>query len=261
MWLHVNSTRAVAFLGQSARRARPRRCPSLPRPDRQRRHRRLGASCAGSAGRRPCARRPIHTAARHCWHAGSPENGEPSVTTARTRSGRARASSRAKTPPRLHPTTSTGRGSSIASSRAASRSIVSAFAPRFQPSPHGWTRHPARRQRAAQFHRRPVVGDEAGDDQRRRAVLGPARPQMPEPAPRPRAEPRRLRQPHPPRRRRVVRPYRNSPPPIRSRSAWGRRTRPSAVWWFSSSGTRIRGLASAVLLSVWAKRTLPSASR
>ena len=38
-------------------------------------------------------------------------------------------------------------------------------------------------------------------------------------------------------------------------------TRPSAVWWFSSSGTRILGEARAVLLSVWAKRTLPSLPR
>jgi oligopeptidase B len=50
-------------------------------------------------------------------------------------------------------------------------------------------------------------------------------------------------------------------PPISSCSALGSRTRPSSVWWFSSSGTRMRGLASAVLLSVWAKRTLPSAPR
>ena len=29
------------------------------------------AHCAGSAGRRPCARKPIRTAAKHCWR-GSP---------------------------------------------------------------------------------------------------------------------------------------------------------------------------------------------
>ena len=39
---------------------------------------------------------------------GSPEKGEPSVTTARTRSGTARASSRANRPPRLQPTSRIG---------------------------------------------------------------------------------------------------------------------------------------------------------
>ena len=51
---------------------------------------------------------------------------------------------------------------------------------------------------------------------------------------------------------------RYSPRPSADEAPCGSRTRPSAVWWFSSSGTRMRGRASAVLLSVWAKRTLPS---
>ena len=34
-------------------------------------------------------------------------------------------------------------------------------------------------------------------------------------------------------------------------SAVGRVTEPSAFWWFSSSGMRMRGLAMAVLFSVY----------
>ena len=67
----------------------------------------------------------------------SPEKGEPSVTTARTLSGCVRASSRANSPPRLHPTSSTLRWSCTASSRRPSCSSVSARAPLLVPNSHG----------------------------------------------------------------------------------------------------------------------------
>jgi hypothetical protein len=35
---------------------------------------------------------------------------------------------------------------------------------------------------------------------------------------------------------------------------------PSRFWWFSHSGTRMRGQAATVLFSVWQKRTVPAAS-
>ena len=73
---------------------------------------------------------------------GSPLNGEPKVTTALTRSGCARASARANTPPRLHPTISSGWSGETTSIRARNRSTMSAVAPMFQPSCHGCTRQP-----------------------------------------------------------------------------------------------------------------------
>src|SRR4249919_1504711 len=118
-------------------------------------------------------------------------------------------------------------------------------------------------QRLAKFKRGVIVGDEAGDDQRRRAVGGAARARM---AKLPRDmchQSRDFLDPHPAGWGPVVAgpAHRYSSPPISGRIASGSLTRPSAVWWFSSSGTRMRGEASAVLLSVWAKRTLPSALR
>ena len=45
------------------------------------------------------------------------------------------------------------------------------------------------------------------------------------------------------------------------RSTGGTVTLPSAFWYSSSTGIKIRGLAITVLLSVWQYFTLPSASR
>src|SRR4051794_20706862 len=56
-------------------------------------------------------------------------------------------------------------------------------------------------------------------------------------------------------------PVQRNSQPISCCIAAGSFTRPSAIWWFSRSGTRIRGLAKAVLLSVCAKRTFPSDPR
>ena len=103
-------------------------------------------------------------------------------------------------------------------------------------------------------------GRRTRDDQRRRAV---GRPQRPASSRTPRhmrgsshaASPSRSRSDGG--RSSPSHAQRNSRP-ISSCSALGSRTRPSAVWWFSSSGTRMRGLASAVLLSVCANRTFPS---
>ena len=191
-------------------------------------------SVARSAGRRPCARRPTRTAATHCSPCGSPENGEPNVTTALTRSGcvqrqrarehpaqappdhQHRLAGRDRVEPRPQPLDRVGPGAQ-----------VPAHLPRMHPPSGGG-------QRAAQFHRRPVVGDEAGDDQRRRPVLGPARPQMAEPAPRPHAEPRRLVQSasttaaarrHGPRDLEIFVPAHQ-----RRGALAASRTRPSAVW-------------------------------
>src|SRR5436190_1726083 len=73
----------------------------------------------------------------------SPEKGEPSVTTARTRSGNARATSRANSPPRLQPTSSTFSFLEIWSSRCLSRATVSARAPQLTPISQPCTRQPS----------------------------------------------------------------------------------------------------------------------
>ena len=108
MWLQRIST-ALSRVSSVPARRRDGDEPVPARPDRQRRHRRLGQRCRESADRRPCGRRPARRAARR-WSAGEgrPTPAMPSVTTARTRSGSTRASSRAKSPPRLQPTTSIG---------------------------------------------------------------------------------------------------------------------------------------------------------
>ncbi len=116
----------------------------------------------------------------------------------------------------------------------------------------------------AQCQRRSVGGDEAGNDQCWRPIDGSTRAQMSETVPESREQGSRFVISAPCGRRPVVAfeaiPQRNSPP-SRACNALGNFTRPSSVWWFSSSGTRIRGLASAVLLSVCANRTFPSLPR
>ena len=65
---------------------------------------------------------------------------------------------------------------------------------------------PARpRERAADVHRRPVGGEEAGDDQRRRPVLRAARAERAEPGKQPRQVPGEFAHAMPARRRKVVR--------------------------------------------------------
>ena len=54
---------------------------------------------------------------------------------------------------------------------------------------------------------------------------------------------------------------RETRPPSAPAAPWAASPARPSVWWFSSSGTRMRGEASAVLLSVCANRTFPSAPR
>ena len=108
-------------------------------------------------------------------------------------------------PPRLQPTSSTGRRV-VRSPRAACRAAPSCWPWRRVLTPEqprmGAPAGPG--QRAAQVHRRPVGGEEAGDDQRRRAVLGPARAERAEARQQARHVPRDLAHAAPARRREVV---------------------------------------------------------
>ena len=144
---HVAATRSrprVARSASSAARRGRRDDPVAPRPDRQRRHRRLVLAVRDRRLVDRVAGDPLVQLPHIVLRRGSPENGEPKVTTARTRSGTARASSRANSPPRLQPTTSTGASSRHRGQRAvaAARSCRRAR-PMFQPCRHGCTRHPA----------------------------------------------------------------------------------------------------------------------
>ena len=121
----------------------------------------------------------------------------------------------------------------------------------------------------AQRQRRPVTGEEAGDDEDGLSVRRAARPLEAPAADQARRVPEQLWKALPAGRRSIValplEPLRDlvqrNSPPISSCSTGGSFTRPSAVWWFSSSDTSTRGDASAVLLSVCAKRTFPSLPR
>jgi len=111
-----------------------------------------------------------------------------------------------------------------------------------------------------------VAAQEPGDDQHRLPVERPTRPAFAEGAEHPPEVPRDFAPVAVLRRGIVAFPMlrvaiqRNSRP-ISCCMALGSRTRPSAIWWFSNNGTRILGDASAVLLSVCAKRTFPSDPR
>ena len=157
MWVQSSST-SLSRSSSSPRAARGAMSPSRRDQMRQVRHRRLVGD--------PRDRRlvdlvpgdPLVQPPDIVLLADRPRRASPSVTTARTRSGTARASSRANSPPRLQPTSRIGRSRSR--SRRAARSAARpcrlarpGSSPCFQP----WTRQPAVGERPAQRHRGPVA--------------------------------------------------------------------------------------------------------
>ena len=177
IWGQVISTSLSRSLGQTARR-RGAMIPS--RRDQRARSAPAACRCAArSADRRPGDRRPIRTAARH-FARGSPENGEPSVTTARTRSGYS-----APDPARTRRPGSSRRSGSAARARSP-RSAPSVGRP-CRPRPPGSsplpTVHPpaVRGERAAQFRGRPVVAMKPGMTSAGGPSSGPRGPRCPKP--------------------------------------------------------------------------------
>ena len=251
----------------SPRAARGAIDPVLARPDCEVRHRRLVGDArdrrlvdlvAGDPFIEPPDIVLLRVAGE--WRAQGHHRADPlgdGRAPARARTGRRGSSRRPAT------------GCSVADLRRAARfklvDRVGPWRPRFQPMSQPWTRQPASASALRSAHGRAVAGNEAGNDQRRRPVVGPERPASSRSRARAAASsqaasPSALRS----RRRPIVAfplSLRGTRPPSAPAAPWAAaRARPR------SGGSRAAargcaGDASAVLLSVCAKRTLPSLPR
>ena len=266
MWLQSSST-AWSRSPRCPRADGGATIPSRARPQSQRRHRRLVRRCRGIGGSSTGwpATRSYSRQTLLYWRR-SPEKGEPSVTTARTRSG-SRPRQLARVEPAEAPADQQHRRGRRRPRRAArfSRSSVSARAPRLSPAASRGPESPPRRARGASsivvrsLARKPGMTSAGGPS------AGPRGPRWPK------VRDRRARPAHAtsrsrgasPRGRRTLgahasRDSRRPSAPAAPRAASPGRPR--------SGGSRAAargsaGDASAVLLSVCANRTLPSSPR